>query len=64
MKPNVCGIDRSLRVIIGLILVGLTLSGIIGMWGWIGLVPLLTGVFRFCPIYSIFGLETCPVEKD
>jgi len=64
MKPNVCGIDRFLRVIIGLALVGLTLSGMIGVWGWIGVVPLVTGIVRFCPAYAIFGLETCPVAKD
>ncbi len=63
MKPNVCGIDRFLRVIIGLALVGLTLSGTIGVWGWIGAVPLLTGIFRYCPAYSIFGLQTCPVAR-
>ena len=64
MKLNVCGIDRLLRLIIGLSLVGMTLSGMIGMWGWIGLVPLLTGIFRFCPAYVIFGLQTCPIAKD
>ncbi len=64
MKPNVCGIDRFMRVTIGLALVGLTLSSMIGVWGWIGVVPLLTGVFRYCPAYSIFGLETCPVTKE
>jgi hypothetical protein len=64
MRLNVCGIDRVLRVIVGLALVGLTLSGMIGLWGWIGVVPLLTGIFRFCPIYSIFGLQTCPMAKE
>ena len=64
MKPNVCGIDRFLRVMIGLALIGLTLSGMIGVWGWVGVVALVTGIVRFCPAYSIFGLETCPVEKD
>lgn len=63
MRFNVCGIDRFLRVIIGLVLVGLTLSGMIGVWGWIGVLPLLTGIFRFCPAYAIFGLQTCPLEK-
>jgi hypothetical protein len=48
MKLNVCGIDRFLRVGIGLILVGLTLNGMIGVWGWIGVLPLLTGTLRFC----------------
>lgn len=63
MKLNVCGIDRFLRVSVGLILVGLTLSGMIGVWGWIGVLPLLTGTLRFCPAYAIFGLQTCPLKK-
>lgn len=64
MKRNVCGIDRFLRVVIGLTLVSLTLSSMIGPWGWIGVVPLLTGTFRYCPAYAIFGLETCPMAKE
>lgn len=64
MKPNVCGIDRALRVIIGLVLISTTLAGMIGIWGWIGIVPLLTGIVRYCPAYAILGLETCPVTKD
>ncbi|MGE0072977.1 MAG: DUF2892 domain-containing protein, partial [Thiomonas sp.] len=35
----------------------------IGLWGWIGLVPLLTGLFKFCPLYSIIGISTCPVKR-
>jgi hypothetical protein len=64
MKRNVCGIDRVLRVVIGLALIGATLAGMIGVWGWIGIVPLLTGIVRYCPAYTIFGLETCPMEKE
>jgi hypothetical protein len=63
MKANVCGIDRFMRVVIGLVLIGATLGGKIGVWGWIGVVPLLTGIFRFCPAYLFFGLQTCPVAK-
>jgi len=64
MKRNVCGIDRALRVLVGSGLIGATLAGMIGVWGWIGIVPLLTGIIRYCPTYAIFGLETCPVAKD
>ncbi|MCX7193305.1 MAG: DUF2892 domain-containing protein [Proteobacteria bacterium] len=64
MKRNVCGLDRTLRVLVGLALIGSTLAGAIGIWGWIGIVPLITGILRFCPAYAIFGLETCPVAKD
>jgi hypothetical protein len=62
MKLNVGGIDRAARVIAGLVLIGLTLSGIIGAWGWIGIVPLATGLFSFCPLYAVLGLNTCPVK--
>jgi hypothetical protein len=64
MKINVGGIDRILRIVAGLALIGLTLAGVIGVWGWIGVVPLLTGVFQFCPFYPIIGLNTCPMKKD
>lgn len=59
MKANVGTIDRALRVALGIILIGLTVSGAIGVWGWIGVVPLATGIFRFCPAYSLLGIKTC-----
>lgn len=59
MKANVGTIDRALRIIVGLALIGLTLSGKIGVWGWIGVVPLATGLFRFCPAYTLLGASTC-----
>ncbi|WP_444816299.1 YgaP family membrane protein [Stutzerimonas frequens] len=58
MKANVGTIDRTLRIIVGLVLIGLTLAGVIGVWGWIGLLPLATGVFRFCPAYTLLGIKT------
>ena len=63
MKVNVGGLDRAVRIIVGLVLIGLTLSHTIGVWGWIGIVPLATGLFRTCPLYSIVGLNTCPMTK-
>ena len=63
MKSNAGTIDRVLRVVVGLVLVGLTLAGTIGVWGWIGVVPLLTGVIGFCPAYTILGMSTCPMKK-
>lgn len=62
MKVNVGSIDRSLRVVVGLVLIGLTLMNVIGVWGWIGILPLATGVFRFCPAYAILGMSTCPMK--
>jgi len=62
MKLNVGGIDRILRVVAGLALIGLTLAGMIGAWGWIGVVPLATGLFSFCPLYTLLGMNTCPLK--
>ena len=63
MKCNEGTIDRVLRVIVGLVLVGLTVTGTIGVWGWIGVVPVLTGLIGFCPAYTILGFSTCPMKK-
>ncbi|GAA5177992.1 DUF2892 domain-containing protein [Niveibacterium umoris] len=63
MKANVGGIDKVVRIGGGAALVGLTVAGMIGPWGWIGVVPLLTGVFGFCPAYTLLGIKTCPAEK-
>jgi hypothetical protein len=63
MNKNVGTVDRVLRVIAGILLIGLTLSGAIGLWGWIGLVPLLTGAFATCPAYSLLGLNSCKPGK-
>ena len=63
MKTNVGGIDRVLRIVLGLALIGLTLAGTIGVWGWIGLVPLATAAIGFCPLYPMLGMNTCPAKK-
>jgi hypothetical protein len=63
MKSNSGGIDRILRIVVGLALIGLTLTGNIGVWGWIGLVPLATGAIGWCPLYTILGINTCPMKK-
>ncbi len=64
MKTNVGGIDRGLRIAVGLVLIGLTLANVIGVWGWIGVVPLMTGVFGICPAYMPFGISTCHMHKQ
>lgn len=63
MEINVGRTDRIIRIVAGLSLIGATLAGFIGVWGWIGIVPLLTGTFRFCPAYLPFGLSTCSMKK-
>ena len=62
MKPNVGGLDRIARILLGLALLG---AGYYfkSWFGLIGLGPLLTAVFRFCPAYPLFGLNTCGVKK-
>ena len=63
MTPNVGGIDRVLRVILGVVLVALAVMGTIGPWGWIGLVPLATAAPGVCPLYTVLGFSTCPMKK-
>ena len=58
MKANVGGIDRILRIVIGLVLVGLTLMDVIGLWGWFGVIPLATGLISWCPFYPLAGIST------
>jgi len=59
MKCNVGGIDKTLRIIIGLAILSLTVVGPKTLWGLVGLVPLLTGMFGFCPLYPLIGVNTC-----
>lgn len=55
--------DRVLRVILGLAILSLAFVGPRTPWGYLGFVPLLTGVFGFCPLYTVFGFSTCPVKN-
>ena len=62
MTVNVGGLDRTLRIIVGIALLAMVFVGPKTMWGLIGIVPLATGLFRFCPFYPILGISTC--SKD
>ena len=62
MSKNVGGLDRILRAVVGLVLIGLTLIGVIGVWGWIGVVALVTAAIGWCPAYLPLGIKTCKVE--
>lgn len=62
MKVNVGGLDKTLRVVVGVVLLVLTATQTIGLWGLVGVVPLLTGLFNFCPLYTLFGIKTCKVK--
>jgi hypothetical protein len=63
MKFNVGTLDRVLRSIAGLGLISLVFVGPKTPWGWIGLIPLATGLIGFCPVYHFLGINTCPVRK-
>lgn len=63
MKSNEGGIDRMLRIVVGLVLIALAATGTVGLWGWIGIVPLATGLIGWCPAYAMLGLNTCPLKS-
>ncbi len=63
MKINVGTPDRVVRVVVGALLIGLAATETIGLWGYIGVVPLATGLFRFCPAYGLLGMNTCPMKE-
>lgn len=63
MTSNVGGIDRILRIAIGLVLIALAATGTVGWWGWLGIVPLATGAIGWCPPYALFGFSTCAVKN-
>jgi hypothetical protein len=63
MKTNEGGIDRILRIVAGLVLIGLAYTGTVGMWGYIGVVPLATGLIGWCPAYTLLGMNTCPMKS-
>ena len=64
MSLNVGSWDRVLRVVVGLVLIAVAATGTVGLWGWIGVVPVATGLFGFCPAYSLLGIKTCPMKKN
>ena len=63
MPQNEGMIDRVLRVLLGAVLISLVFLGPMTAWGWVGVVPLITGLFGYCPVYSILGIRTCAAAK-
>ena len=63
MKTNEGGIDRVVRIVAGVVLLGLMAMGTIGWWGWLGIVPLATGLIGWCPAYTLLGMSTCPMKS-
>lgn len=64
MKSNLGGLDKALRIILGAALIVLTLTNVIGAWGWLGIIPLATGLINFCPLYSLLGFSTRKPPHD
>jgi hypothetical protein len=63
MKTNEGTVDRVLRIAAGLALIGMAVMGVVGPWGYIGVVPLLTGAIGMCPLYTVLGINTCAVRR-
>lgn len=64
MTRNIGGIDRGLRIVGGLVLIGLAATGTTGAWAWLGVVPLATGLIGWCPPYSLLGISTCKTRRS
>lgn len=64
MKKNIGGIDKILRIVVGIALIAIVFVGPQTPWGWLGLIPLLTGLFSFCPFYPLLGLNTCKCDQE
>jgi len=64
MKINEGSIDRTIRIVAGLVLISLVFIGPQSPWGWIGVVPLATGLIGWCPAYTLFGIDTCRMKKS
>jgi hypothetical protein len=62
MTKNVGSVDRTVRILAGIVLIALAATGTVGWWGWRGIVPLATGLLGWCPPYSLFGINTCAVR--
>lgn len=63
MFANIGSLDRLLRILLGAGLIALVFVGPETPWGWVGAVPLLTGLVGYCPLYRLFGLSTCPLKR-
>jgi hypothetical protein len=64
LSHNVGAVDRALRVVLGIVILSVAFIGPRTAWGYVGLVPLLTGLVGSCPLYTIFGISTCPLRTN
>ena len=58
MNKNIGTADRWIRIIVGVVLIALAITGSIGAWGWIGIIPLATALINFCPLYRLIGFSS------
>ncbi len=63
MNVNCGGVDRAMRVVVGLFLISIVFVGPQTPWGWIGLGPLITGLAGYCPLYALLGMSTCRADR-
>lgn len=63
MSKNEGGLDRTLRIVLGLGLMAAAATGAIGAWGYMGVVPVITGSLGWCPLYTLLGINTCPMQQ-
>lgn len=61
---NVGSADKIARIVVGALLIVLALMGTIGVWGWIGVVPIVTALMGWCPAYTLLGIKTCPTQNN
>jgi hypothetical protein len=64
MNKNVGGVDRILRVVVGLLLIALAATGTLGAWGYVGIVPIVTAAIGWCPAYLPFGFTSCKTRSE
>jgi len=63
MKPNVGTIERGIRIAVGVVLIALAATNTVGWWGWLGVIPLATGLLGWCPPYALLGINTCSMKN-
>ena len=64
IAKNIGSADKIARLVVGALLIVLTLTGTIGLWGWIGVVPIATALMNWCPAYTLLGIKTCPTDNS
>lgn len=63
ITQNVGSTDKIIRIAVGALLILLALTGTIGWWGWIGVVPIASALMGWCPAYTLLGIKTCPTNN-